>query len=385
MGSTPSSMPPWFASTKLTSPSMRQALGAIWADGPVANSGSEAGVVPGGGNSNSAFAPTASGTPTNPSITVAPGQAVVQNTGGTYICTLPSSVIVTIDLALPSAGQSRYDVLCVSVTDSEFTSSTLGTDTMNLITVAGTSAASPAVPSVPAGYLPLYTVLVTNAGGLTFTDVRTFTRGVGGIRFAQVGDIRAGSYPQDMRVFATGQVDCWLNLTGTWTWVTIIAPSVWTQLNAPWTYSGGAGGTVNFGAGGSAICRYKRSGNDLTVSYQAKYGTSPNGGTGTLSTLLPNGWTTPTGRDQWIAAHLYVNDSVSGYVGDYAGMALVGGSGGGNGGVLPFFPLNISTTQMNAHKIADTAGVPGHSVPQIGGGYAQGGLIHAFGTVEINS
>ncbi len=384
MGSTASTMPPWFASSKLTSPAMRQALGAIWADSPTPNSGSEAGVVPGGGNSNAAFSPTTSGSPSAPSVTVAPGQCVVQNSGGTYVCTLPTSVVVTINTPLPSSGQSRYDVLCVSVTDSEFNSGSLGTDTMNLVTVTGTSAASPAVPSVPAGYLPLYAVLVTNSGGLTFTDVRTFTRGVGGIRFAQTGDTRAGSYPQDMRVFSTGQMDCWLNLTGTWAWVTIVAPSVWTQQNVSWTYATGPG-TVNFGAGGTSIVRYKRAGNDLIFSYEAVWGTSPNGGAGQVSTVLPNGWVTPVGRTQWVACHLYINDPVSGYKGDYLGQAIIGGGGGGAGAVEPFFPLNINTVSTSAYKIATTTGVAGGSTPLIGGGFAQGGRIVVAGTVEIAS
>lgn len=388
MGQADSTFSPFFAAKTLNAPEMRAALGALAGPSPASAVTAEQGVIPGGGNTNSGLVPTSTGSGAAPAVSVSPGQCVIQRpVGGTYICTLPVAASgILLQTPLPAAGQTRIDLLCVTVVDGEADGGTPPqTNVMRLITVTGTAAASPTAPATPAGNLALYQITVNNAGALTFADVRTYTRGVGGVRFVAAGDVRAGSAPADLRVFATGQVDAWLNLTGTWAWVTIVAPSVWTQINSPWTYSGGTGGTVNFGTGGSAILRYKRAGNDLTVSYQAKYGTSPNGGTGNLSTLLPNGWATPAGRDQWIAAHLYVNDPISGYAGDYAGMALVGGSGGGSGGVLPFFPLNINTTQIGAHKIADTAGVPGHSIPLIGGGYAQGGLIHVFGTIEIAS
>jgi hypothetical protein len=391
MATVNSAITPWFATSQLTSPEARWSLAAAFAQDQTSGINPEGGVLPGGGNVNGAFVPTSNGTAANPSVSVAPGQCVINRpVGGVYICTWNAAQTVALDLSLPASGQTRIDLLVAEVVDPEADSGSTSGTVFRVRTVAGVASASPSAPSVPSGTIPLWQWTVSNAGAITnITSRRQWTRAPGGVRLVEPNDTRNGSYPGDLRIFATGQIDAWLNNGSGWGWLTIVAPAVWTQVSIPWTYAGGGGtpaGTANFGVGGTNLCRYKRVGNDLTVSYEAKYGTgNPNMGTGNVSTLLPNGWTTPAGRDQWIPAHLWVNDPVSGYVGDFAGMALVGGGGGGSGGVLPFFPQNINTTKIIGHRVAGTAGVPGGSIPLIGGGYAQGGLIHAFGTVEIAS
>lgn len=385
MGSVNASNAPYFASTALNAPQMRLAMGAVWADSP-SGAGTEAGVVPSGGNANSAFTPSSTGSAGAPAITVQPGQCVIQRAvGGTYVGTLTASVSLLIDTPLPSAGQTRWDVLCATIVDGEADGGTPPqTCALQFITVKGTAGASPSVPSVPAGYLPLYNVLVTNGGSLTFTDVRTFTRGVGGLRFVAAGDVRAGSYPADQRIFATGQVDTWLFVNSTWQWITTTAPAIWTQINVNYSYAGGSGGTINFGTGGTSICRYKRSSNDLALSYEAILGSAGwNMGTGRLSTVLPNGWVTPAGRDQWIPCHLYCNDAVSGFNGDIAGLALVNG---GSNVITPWFPINpASNVWMQPYLVVVTAGVNGQSVPVVPGGYAMPTRLHIAGSLELAS
>ncbi|MCW2904698.1 MAG: hypothetical protein JWO67_6963 [Streptosporangiaceae bacterium] len=385
MGSVVSTMAPFFAAKTINAPAMRQAMGAIWADGPV-GIGAETGVVPSGGNSQGSFSPTSVGSSSAPAVSLSPGQCVIQRpTGGTYVCTLPvASGNITLTTPLPASGQTRIDVVCASVVDGEADGGTPPqTNTLTLSTVTGTAAASPTVPSVPAGFLPLWNVTVNNAGALTFADARIFTRGVGGVRFVQAGDTRAGSYPADLRIFATGQVDCWLNPTGTWAWITIVAPSVWTQVSLPYSYAGGSGGTCNLGTTGSTLCRYKRAGNDLALSYEALWGGPPyNMGNGAINTVLPNGWVTPTGRDQWMPCQLFVNDSVSGFTGNMAGLALVKS---GSNQVRPYFPRDGGFSWLFPYTVQQTIGTPGQSYPQVGNGYAQGGSLHIAGTIELAS
>lgn len=390
MGSTTSTISPFFAAKTLNASEMRYALEAAFNPSPSSVMAAETGVIAGGGNTNTAFVPTSVGTGGAPAISVAPGQCVIQRpTGGTYVCTLPTaSSNILIDTPLPSSGQTRIDVLCASVVDGEADGGTPPqTNTLTLTTVKGTAGASPTPPATPAGSLALYRVTVNNAGALTFTDVRTYTRATGGIRPVAAGDVRAGSSPGDLRIFSTGQIDAWINPTGSWAWVTIVAPSVWTQVNVPWTSPGGA---CSFGSGSgpggpaAAYCRYKRAGNDLSISYNSIFGSSGiSMGTGSITTVLPNGWVTPTGRDQWIPAHLWVNDSVSGLVADFAGLALITG---GSNTVWPFFLIQAQNTNIGQWKVADTLGVPGHSIPLIIAGFAQGGSIQIGpATIEIAS
>jgi hypothetical protein len=346
----------------------------------------EVGVLPGGGSAaNSAFIPTSNGTAGAPRVSVAPGKAIVQSAlGHVYQCTLDAAINVLLDTPVPGAGTTRIDVLCGRVLDTE--ADGLGTTgTFQLITVTGTAAASPAVPSVPSGYLPLYKMTLANSGAISaVTSMRTWARGAGAPRLAEVGDSAAGAFPGDIRRFADGRQDAW---SGT-AWITSVSPAAWTQVNVAYTYAGGGGGTCSFGSTGSSFCRYKRAGNDLTISYEARFGgTGINMGTGGITSVLPNGWVTPTGRDQIIPCHIWVNDSVSGVVQDWGGLAFVLS---GSNIIRPYFPWNIGawSTALAPYSVANSVGVPGFSVPYIINGstlgFAQGGSLHlGAGVIEL--
>lgn len=374
MASADSTISPWFASATLTSPELRWALAAAFGKSPTSALLPEAGVIPGGGSTQPAFQPTSNGSASAPSVSVAPGQCVVVSAlGNPYVCTLPAAVTVALDLSLPAAGLSRIDVLCARVLDTEADAS--GTsNVLRLTTVTGTAAASPATPTVPSGYLPLFRMTVNNAGAISaVTDLRTFTRGPGAPRLVATGDVRPGSHPGDLRIFPTGQIDVWV----TGSWLTVIAPSAWTELSIPWTYEGssgggsGASGTVNFGSGGSSICGYKRAGSDLTVRWNAVYGTGFDTGSGQLRTTLPAGYTS-VGRRQFLPAHLFVADPVSGTQTDWIGFAYIPPN---SQLVYPYFPLSNTEARAFAHLVAVTPGVTGQSRPVIIGGYAAGGTI----------
>lgn len=365
---------PWFATSTLQAPSMRYGMAAAFAKSPASALLPEAGVIPGGGTSQPSFLPTSNGSSSNPSVSVAPGQCVVVTAlGNPYVCTLPAAATVALDTPLPASGQTRIDILCARVLDTEADAS--GTsNVLRLQFVTGTAAASPAVPSVPTGYLPLFRVTVNNAGALSaITSLRAWTRGPGGVRFIDAEDSRGGSYVGDLRIWPTGRIDAWV--AGAWR--TIVSPAAWTEQTIPWTYEGTSGGgtgpsgTVNFGSGGSSICGYKRSGDDLTVRWNAVYGTGFDTGSGQLRTALPAGYTS-VARRQFLPAHLYVNDALTGTQTDWIGFAYIPPS---SQVVYPYFPLSNSECRAFAHLVAVTPGVTGQSRPTIPGGYAAGGTI----------
>lgn len=347
MASADSSVSPFFANSSLNSNEMRYALAAAFADGP-GGSGvtAETGVVPssftaapGSLSSAGPFAPSSNGSSSAPSVSVTPGQCIIQTAaGGTYVCTLPAAATVALDLALPASGQSRIDVLCGRVLDTEADSS--GTSNVfRLQTVTGTSSATPSVPSVPAGYLPLFNVTVNNAGSITaITSVRTWTRGVGGLRFVEPGDTRAGSYPTDLRIFATGQIDAWINGV----WLNLVTPTAWTQTNANFNYLGAGSipaGTVTPGSGGAATVAYKIAGKDLWVDYNLSMGTTGvGGGAGGISVTLPAGFV--AARTAWVPCHVYVNaePGFSSTAVDVSGMATIDS---GSSTIRPLFPIGV--------------------------------------------
>lgn len=392
MGSADSAIRPWIANSTVTSPAARHALGAAFQASASSAIVPEVGVLPGGGSAaNAAFVPTSNGTSGAPSVSVAPGKAVVQSAlGHVYECTWDTAKTVLLDTPLPSAGTTRIDVLCGRVLDTEADGGGVA-GTFRVQTVTGTAAASPAVPSIPAGYLPLYRMTLANSGAISnITSVRAWARGAGAPRLVEVGDTVAGAYPGDLRHFADGRIDAW---TGT-AWITSVAPAAWTQVNVAYSYAGfGANpsGTCSFGSTGTSICRYKRAGNDLTVSYEARWGgTGINMGTGNITTVLPQGWVSPTGRDQILPCHIWVNDAVSGVQQDWSGLAFVLS---GSNIVRPYFPWNTGdwATAIAPYKVANDVGVPGFGVPYVKNGTTAGfpqgrdtgGSLHVTGLIEL--
>lgn len=386
MGFADSAVSPWFATATMNAPEMRHALGALVAHHPESTLSAETGVIPA---ANDPFALTSVGTSSAPAWQVGPGQAVVQRaSGGVYVGTWDQPQTVAVDLPLPSSGQSRRDLLVAEVLDSEADSGdTAPTTRFRLRTIAGSASSSPFTPDAPVGTVPLWAWTVAANGALTGVNtVRPWTRAVGGVRFVEPGDTRAGSFVGDLRIFATGQVDAWLYIGSAWKWVTIVAATTWTQQTASLRGLGPTSpGEFGLGSNGSKIVRWKRAGNDLTVSYAFRWGSQPwTSPGGNVATSLPNGWVTPTSRDHWIPCQLWVNDPGSKVVLDYCGMALIQA---GSNTVRPYFPRSNGSggfaTGILPYRVATGAG-PGNSIPYIAGGYAYGGTLHIGpATIEL--
>jgi hypothetical protein len=384
MATVNSTVSPFFSHATMTSPEMRYALAALAGKDPASILASEGGVFPTGAG---AATPTSNGTASAPSVSVAPFQCAVERpTGGTYICTWPTAQTVALDLPKPSSGLLRIDLLVAEVNDPEAdTGSTAGTTVFRVRTVAGTPAASPVAPSVPAGTVPLYQWRLNNAGTIDqITSRRSWTRAAGGVRPIDGEDGRNGSHSGDMRIWPTGRIDAWINSA----WLTVVAPAAWTEIDVAWVYEGTSGGgtspsgTVNFGAGSSSKCRYKRAGNDLLLMYQAVYGTGYDTGSGYLRTVLPAGMVSPA-RSQFVPCELWVLDPVSGTNTDYAGMAWIPPD---SSLVYPYFSWTNNDTRIVKHLVQVTPGVPGQSRPLIPGGYACGGRISIGpGLIEVAS
>lgn len=375
VGSVYSTVSPFFVGSQLTSPEMRYGLAAAFARSSTPGIDAEGGVLPGGGQS--AFTPSLIEAGSTPRVSIAPGQAVVSRPSGTYVCTLATTAIVSLPIPLPVSGQSRIDLLVGEVVDPEADSGIAAGSVFRLRVIPGVPASVPGVPVGPVGSVPMWQWRVGNDGSITaVTSRRQWTRSAGGVRPVDAGDTRPGAYPGDLRVFPTGQIDAWISGA----WQTVVAPSVWTEADVPWRYAGGgaaAAGPCSFGADGTSKVRYKRAGNDLTFAYTINWGNRPyNMGVGQINTVLPNGWTTPPGRDQWVPCHIWVKD-VNSF--DVQGMALVLG---GSNIMSPFFPFD---GPIYPYKVADAIGVPGRSVPLQPYGFAEGGSLHIGGLMELRS
>lgn len=373
-----STVTPWFATSQLNSSEARRALSAAFGQSSGIPGTAEGGVLPGGGTFNSAFVPTSNGSATDPSVSVAPGQIVINRpVGGTYICTWPAAATVTLPLPLPGAGQIRYDILVAEVVDPEADSGATTGTVFQLRVVNGTAAASPTVPSVPSGAEVLYQWQVNNSGAISaITSRRRFTRSPGGVRLVMAGDTTPGSHYGDLRIFQTGQIDAYLNGT----WVSIISPVAWTQVNTNLNFAGANGnpaGVVNMGSGGTAICRYKLVGKDLHLKYYFAKGTGAGFGTGDITTTLPLGLVS-VARDQWLECSLWVNDVL---VFDWpGGKALINAS---QNIVRPYFPIDSNDMRMFPYRIASDVGVVNQSIPRVPGGMAHPGVMTIYGLVEV--
>ena len=351
---------PWASSNNITSPEARLALSASWAKSPTSSIQAEGGVVE-GANPGASIS--------GGQVSVTPHQVIVEASGGTYVGTWPTTRSVALD-SVPAAGQSRRDLLVGEISDS-------GDNAVYQIRpVTGVASASPSTPATPANTVPLFVVPVSNSGPQTPTPVNQYTRAPGGSRLVSSTDTRPGSYTGHRRKRVDGGEDVW---TGS-AWLAVIAPASWTQENTS-LYANGqgsfAGGEVGIGTGGTKMVRYKRTGNDLTVSYAFRWGTQPfSNPAGKVTTVIPQGLVTPAARDQWIPCALWVNDPVSKVLLDYQGMALVQSS---SNILRPYYPRSNGSggfaTGMFPYQIATGSG-PGVGIPYIAAGYPQGGTLH---------
>ena len=142
-------------------------------------------------------------TPTNNShVQVYGGTCVIARTGSTagpYLVGFNSVTDLTFDTADPS--NPRIDVAAVRLIDTAID----GPGSLQggyLYVINGTASGSPAVPTIPSDYIPLFKVLrpandsVIGTGHGTITDMRKSTGVIGGVRTLLAGDLStdAGSY-----------------------------------------------------------------------------------------------------------------------------------------------------------------------------------------------
>lgn len=127
----------------------------------------------------SSLAVTAQGTP-NMTVNVASGWAAIvgttQSNMGTYIGYNDATTILTVTTA--NAVNPRIDLVCMTVNDAYYSGST---NNVVLQIIAGTAAASPVAPTLPANSVSLATIAVAanattiTSGNITDTRVQTTT------------------------------------------------------------------------------------------------------------------------------------------------------------------------------------------------------------------
>jgi hypothetical protein len=234
---------PWFINQAVTSRDARQPFAAAFGHN-LAGAGSEGGVVQTstGRLSVSATTPSAS-----MAVSISTGFCVVpRGTEGVYNCALWTAGSVDIDPA--DATNPRIDTIIARVRDLELgdPANSLGNRGFNIEVEKGTPAASPTpkdLSAIPA-YIALADVYVPNAGAMPIpaaivtgnvTDRRHYAKPPGGVRYAALAAAvaRAGAYPWDLRVNASGQFDGWDDSAAAW--VPLLTSRAPTTYTPTWT------------------------------------------------------------------------------------------------------------------------------------------------------
>lgn len=375
MAFTSSAVDPYFVNNTLLPNELRYAMSALVGKSPTDALAAETGVLPGTASADP-FSLTSNGGTTSgnpPRVSVAPGHCIVQTAaGGTYVCTWPAAANVALTL---QAGSPRIDVLCARVRDTDVDAS--GAKTFDLITVDGTPASSPSAPSVPAGYVPLWNILVATSGSLSFTDRRSMTRTAGGVRSVAATDLaRAGSHQRDLRIQANGQLDVYLGST----WTNIASPAVWSQFTPTLTTAGDASG-VPVGSG-SAIGRYIVIGKVMHLRYVFRVGSgAPAAGWGDISTALPAGIVSAPSEETQILAKLNAHWPIGTLQGIYLGKCFIPPS---STQMNLYFPFSSARCDLGTYQMSNAAGGPaGTGRPLVAGGYPAPGILVIQGTIEI--
>lgn len=151
-------------------------------------------------------------------------------------------------------------------------------------------------------------------------------------------------------------------------------PPLWAIGQTPWL-------DVEMGGGASRMGSYIRIGNRLDLHYTFTWGSPPwDGHIGAIATMLPPGITAAPGGNQYFHAHLWTTSGTEGTM-DWAGSAFV----------LPsaefiqlLFPRWSGDCRLAPYTIAGpTPGSRDWSVPFIGTGYPEGGVLSLEGTLDI--
>lgn len=365
MGTVNSTTSPWLSNQTVTSAEGRLALSASWAKA------SGSGILAEGGVIESSTPPTATVSGTN--INVTAHQAIVEATGGTYVGTTTGTLAVPLQTPLPTAGQSRIDLIVAQIADSADSA------IFQLASVTGTAAGSPSVPSVPANTTVLFQLTVTNTAPQPPTQRYRFTRPPGGIRLAEVGDVTAGTYSGEMRRFRNGQIDVW-RTSGTPAWDPVAAPSAWTQFT-PQLFAS-VTGAIPLGSGGTAIGRYIVQGKVMHLRYIFRADTQANGfngGNGDVSTRLPSGYTSAPAEETQILAKLNAHLANGGLQGIFLGKCYIPAS---STVMNLYMPVSSANCGLHTYMVSN-GGAAGSGFPTIPGDFPRPAILVIQGTIEI--
>jgi hypothetical protein len=222
--------------------------------------------------------------------------AIAQGTYNVY-----NDAAVTGTLAARDATNPRISLICVRVRDTD--TDATGAEDVGIIEVVGTPAATPAVPSIASSLgslLVLSQVTVpssANGGAPTFSDVRPFATGLGGIiRCKATTRPTAAALYTGLRIYETDTGFEYMWTGGSWR---LMSPTSWTaQSNFSMsTASVPTDATFNFGAApftgiGQVTCSY----NMISTT------------NGSISTqIYTNSYPDPTGGGGWIGDRGFVS------------------------------------------------------------------------------
>ncbi len=366
-----STIDPWFTTLTLTLSEARAALASAFPSSPSDTLLVEGGVLPSA--SDAGLGITSTGTTSAPKVTVAAGRCVVPATGMYgWECTLPGATQV--NLSAPPATNPRKDLVVARVYGGTETSEA---DTGFYIeTVDGTPASSPQPPEIPVRSIPLWDAQVSTGGVVTFTDRRQFTRAAGGIRRSIRNTTRAGSHPTDLRISELGVLETYLGTT----WTSLASPAVWTQFTPTLRYGGAGGGTAgiyNLGTTGTAVGRYIQIGKLLHLRYVFRSGgTGINGGSGSIYTTLPAGFTSAPQEETQILAKLNTTNAT----GIWNGVCFIPAN---STDMFLYFPNSQSDCRINSYRVANAPGAAGTGIPFVSGGYPDVDVLVIQGTIEL--
>lgn len=326
-------------------------------------------------------------TQTTPSATMAAlvqaGQAqVYRSLGGPYQGTSTASFTVAIGAANTSP---RIDYLVMRFRDIGLDSSGSAVATYAPIVLPGTPSGSPVEPtgSLTDGDLLIAAVTVrANTTSILTSDIsdrRVFNTARGGIYPKSSTDTRNGAYAGHTRYNLTsGSVETWDGSA----WQVIAAPYVWSSFTPTLTYQGAGGGgsgspgTVNLGTGGTALGRYLQVGKTLSLRYVFNGGTSPNGGSGSIYTVLPGSFVSAMNGETQILAKL----NTPATSGIWNGVCFIPAN---STQMFLYFPNSQSDNRLNQWMVANSPGVTGTGVPAVAGQLSNPSVLVVQGIVEV--
>lgn len=310
-------------------------------------------------------------------VRVIAGQCVIPVAGELgYVGTLP----ITSQLDIDPADQTnpRIDLVVARVVDSP---EDAGERTFTVEVVKGVASATPTEPSVSGMDCIVLTAVRVKAGATAITqadltDRRRFTRAPGGIRLSYNDSTRPGGGAGDFRYdLNERELSVW---TGT-EWSVAASAAGWKSWNAV-LKAEGDGSTVNLGAGGSVNAKYQVIGKMMTIRMLFRWGSSGYyAAPGNIYTELPPGFANGA-IHQKISCSLWIPGGGANNRGDYIGQALVWEN---SRRISPMFPANPADCRQNYYRITSAVGSAGSGIPQIPGGYPEGGNLAIWGVIEL--